>query len=184
MRYFVLETSFPLPHVRQELQSLEDAKEACKDHEVYTDEQMRQHAELEKSLERWDAGDRTLYLVDHGRYALSMVAEDGDIGEAVMYIGQDADQYRGLAATEPICALVAELIDTTADLQARIKALGIPDHPSEAMLPSGSWNRQMAKWGSGLKLTRQEHWDDVAANLGEAEAIKHLGPRPGSLEAV
>jgi hypothetical protein len=151
MRYFILYTSFPTPHVERELQSLEAAKEQLGDHEIYTDEQLLQHPELKAALERWDSGDRSGYLIDHGRYALSMVAEDGDIGEALTYIGEDVDQYRELAATNPVCAIVAELFDTVAELQTRIKALGIPDSHRDLMKSPGSWEQQRAKWGRGLK---------------------------------
>lgn len=151
MRYLIIEAGFPTPHVRVELQSLEAAKEQLGDYEIYTDEQMRHHPELNEALERWDSGDRSLYLIDHARYALSFVALDGDIGQAVSYIGEDVDQYRELAATEPICAMVAELFDVIENLQARIAALGIPKVPSEVLLPPSSWDDQRARWGRGLR---------------------------------
>ena len=153
MGYFMLYTSFPTPHVEGELQSLEAAKEQLGDHDVYTDEQMRQHPELKEALERSDSGDRSLYRIDHARYALSLVAGDGDIGEALAYIGEDVDQYRELAATEPTCAIVAELFDTVADLQTRIKVLGIPESARDVILPRGSWEGQVATWGRGLRDT-------------------------------
>ena len=38
-----------------------------------------------------------------------------------------------------------------ADLQTRIKALGIPDSPSDLISSRGTWDQQQAKWGRGLK---------------------------------
>ena len=165
MRYFDLDQGHGRPHVREEIPSFEEAKKHLGDVEVFSEEMMRSRPELSDALDRWDRGDRSLYAEDHARFVLSMVAA-GDWLELLPHARDMEELFRMYSGSDPVCAMVAELLDYITGVKEKASSLGI----------STTLRRDWIFLEGDFTETRQEWWDRLAADPYFPTAL--LGPRP------